>query len=368
MQLLEKSVNLLRPGCFPGITFPSWIQLLAKNRFRVTSDCFFRCAAITTVSVINSFVDAYERSWLRGKLETIKVAPPLFVIGHWRSGTTLLHSLLARDPRFAYPNVYQVGYPRGFLSTESRLITKALELVLPATRPSDNVRFGFHEPSEDEYALCSMTTLSPYTAFAFPQRREFYERYLTLQDVDERELQLWKDALVLFLKKLTWKYRRPLILKSPPHTARIKLLLGLFPEAKFVHIHRDPYRVFQSTRHWATLAFCRYRLQPVDEEDINDWIFERYRVLYETFLRQRDLIPPHNLCELSFEDLEHDLFGELERVYESLELPSFSGVAAQIREHCVALRQYPKRNFTALSPHLRDRISREWAHIFRRWG
>lgn len=368
MQVLEKSVDLLRPGCFPGITFPSWIQLLAKNRFRITSDCYLRCAAITAVSVINSFVGAYESSSFYRKLDSIVVAPPLFVIGHWRSGTTLLHSLFARDSRFAYPNIYQVGYPHGFLSTESPLITRILEFLSPATRPSDNVRFAFDEPSEDEYALCSMTGLSPYTAFAFPRRREFYERYLTLQDVDEREVQLWKDSLLLFLKKLTLKYQRPLILKSPAHTARIKLLLDLFPEAKFVHIHRDPYRVFQSMRHWVKIAFRRYRLQAVDDERIDDWIIERYRVLYEAFVRQQDLIPSRNLCELSFEELEHNMFGKLEQVYASLELPRFSGVAARVREHCLTLRQYPTRSFTALSPQLHDRVSREWAHIFRRWG
>ena len=88
-----------------------------------------------------------------------------------------------------------------------------------------------------------------------------YDRYLTFRGVPEREVDEWKQALVLFLKKLTWKYRKPLLLKSPPHTCRIKLLLGLFPEARFVHIHRDPFAVYQSMRHTLSRVLRITRLQ-----------------------------------------------------------------------------------------------------------
>src|SRR5687768_18104609 len=45
------------------------------------------------------------------------------------------------------------------------------------------------------------------------------------------------------------------ILKSPPHTCRVPTLLRLFPDARFVHIVRDPYAVYPSTLHlWRILA------------------------------------------------------------------------------------------------------------------
>lgn len=43
----------------------------------------------------------------------------------------------------------------------------------------------------------------------------------------------------------------PLLIKSPVHTARVRLVLGLFPRARFLYIHRDPYEVFQSAVHMA---------------------------------------------------------------------------------------------------------------------
>ncbi|MDQ3566024.1 MAG: sulfotransferase [Pseudomonadota bacterium] len=62
--------------------------------------------------------------------------PPLFILGHWRSGTTLLHNLLTRDTgQFAYANTYQAVNPRTFLSTEA-VNTKLFGFLVPKTQPS----------------------------------------------------------------------------------------------------------------------------------------------------------------------------------------------------------------------------------------
>src|SRR6185436_8984100 len=118
----------------------------------------------------------------------------------------------------------------------------------PPKRPMDNVEWTMKSPQEDEFALCILCGKSPCTAWIFPKQREHYDRYLTFRGVSDEEIKQWQDTLMWFLKKLTWKVQRPLILKSPPHTCRIKLLLQIFPDARFVHIHRDPYTVFSSSR------------------------------------------------------------------------------------------------------------------------
>jgi hypothetical protein len=114
----------------------------------------------------------------------------------------------------------------------------------------DNVKFGFAEPREDEFALCSITGRALPVAWAFPHRADHYGRYLTLRDASASEVAEWKSALLWLVRKLSFKYGRPLVLKSPGHTCRIRLLLELFPQARFVHIHRNPYDVFRSTQHW----------------------------------------------------------------------------------------------------------------------
>ena len=111
------------------------------------------------------------------------------------------------------------------------------------------------------------------------------------------------------MKKLTLRYGRPLVLKSPPHTARIRLLLGLFPDARFVHIHRDPYVVFRSTRHMIRVVQPVFRFQEGPLPDGDDRILGVYTEMYDAYFEQRGLIPEGRLCEVGFEDLERDPVG-----------------------------------------------------------
>src|SRR5262249_20681564 len=156
--------------------------------------------------------------------------------------------LLAQDNRFAYPTFYETLYPHTFLCTE-KTTAWLLDRIMPRTRPQDNVAMGVRVPQEDELALCSLMGCSLLLSLAWPRHASFYDRYLTLRELSEEELNQWKSALAWFVRKLAFHHGRPLVLKSPGHTCRIRLLLEMFPGAKFVHIHRHPYAVFQSARH-----------------------------------------------------------------------------------------------------------------------
>ena len=236
------------PGLFAGITAGDWFRLLRDNRFAIHPRYALRFLSITSASLANSVNSTFEE-WRYGRhfaQETIQ--PPLFVLGHWRSGTTYLHHLLSQDDRFAFPSLYQVCYPHTFLTTEA-LNTRLLSIFVPRTRFGlDNVEIDWNVPYEDEFAIATMSFLSSYMTLVLPGKQQYFDRFLTLDDASPDQVNCWKTALTTFLKKLTWKYHRPLILKSPGHTCRVKLLLELFPDAKFVHIRRNPFRVFQSTR------------------------------------------------------------------------------------------------------------------------
>ena len=208
----------------------------------------------------NSVGARIERGRFGRRIDATQVQPPLFILGHYRSGTTHLHNLLALDPQFAAPTFFQALNPHTFLTTERWAAPVADRLVV-RRRYQDEVALGAGVPTEDEIALGTMTGLSPYLGWYFPRGRADYDRYLTFRGVPDEEVARWGHALTTFLKKLTLRYGRPLVLKSPPHTARIRLLLGLFPDARFVHIHRDPYDVFRSTRHMIRAVQPVFRLQ-----------------------------------------------------------------------------------------------------------
>src|SRR5688572_28832631 len=94
----------LGPGLLSGITARNWARVLADNRFAVDPLRLGKALAITFQSLQNSPLGLYETWRFGAAVEDVAVPPPLFVLGHWRSGTTHLHNLLAADDRFAFPN------------------------------------------------------------------------------------------------------------------------------------------------------------------------------------------------------------------------------------------------------------------------
>lgn len=355
------------PGLLGGITFHQWIHLLRQERFAVDLARLPRALAITLQSLKNSAFHYYERHRYDSLVGGVRVEPPLFVLGHWRSGTTHLHHLLAQDRRFAFPNGYQTAFPHTFLTTEAR-DARLLSFFVPKRRPMDNMELSLALPQEDEFALCTSCLKSPCMAWIFPRRREHFGRYLSFRNASPDEIAEWRAAFHLFLKKLTWKYRRPLVLKSPPHTCRIRLLLEMFPGAKFVHIHRDPYVVFQSTRKTFLTMFDWQGLQKPDLGDLDDWILEQYREMYEVCFAERSLIPPGCYHEMAFEELEKDPMGEMRKVYGALDLPDFRAVEAEMRGHIARLRTYRKNEFSDPEPELKARISSMWGSTIDEWG
>ncbi len=78
-----------------------------------------RLALLPGMAVYNSTMAAIESLRYSRKLrETQITQPPVFVLGHWRSGSTLLHNLITMDPQFSFVNLYQTMFPWHFLTTE----------------------------------------------------------------------------------------------------------------------------------------------------------------------------------------------------------------------------------------------------------
>jgi len=348
-----------------GLTLGEYVRLLRKHRFAVAPPYWPRAAFMAGMGALNSIVGSYEHRVHGPEVARVQILPPLFILGHWRNGTTHLHNLLALDTQFAYPNIYQVLNPHTFLSTER--YTKAL-FVSPSTRMMDNVALDPTVPFEDEFATCG-TLRSPFLTWVFPRDRDEYRKYLTFRGVPQQEIAEWTAALTLFYRKLTWKYERPLVLKSPPHTGRIRLLLDLFPDARFLHIHRNPYAVFQSTQRQTRVSIATMALQPlVEERHITDMVLERFTLMYEAFFEERSLIPAGRFHELSFEDLEKDPVGELRRSYDALGLSGFDAVQPSLERYVDSQARYRKNTYPDLSPSLRQEVGRAWRRNFEEWG
>jgi hypothetical protein len=367
MSWQELFATKMGPGALCGVTFGDWLRLLAENRFAVDPPYFGRAAMITGASLQNSLFARYEHWRYDAAIRATRPQPPLFILGVWRSGTTHLHNLLARDKRFAYPDFFEVFYPHTFLSTGG-VNRWLLARFLPERRPQDNVRMAIGEPQEDEFALNCLTQMSWCLLWTLPRRAWAYERFLTLRNCSPDEIQRWKEALRWFVQKLTFRHQRPLVLKSPAHTGRVRLLLDIFPDARFVHIHRNPYDVFQSSLHSAIKAIPWWTLQRPDHTGLEERTLDQYAELYDAYFEDKQLIPPGKLHEVRYEELETDPLGELRQLYEALQLGDFSEAEPDLRAYIDSIADYQKNRFAALNPVWKEQVAHRWRRSFEAWG
>jgi len=164
--------------------------VLRENRFAIDVPYRRRATLITLNSLLNSAYRWREDRTYGAAVANAKIEPPLFILGHARSGTTHLYNLLAVDQQFAYPNNYQVLFPHTFLSTEATA-SRFIASWFPKRRGLDNIRLKLEDPQEDEFALCVATGCSPdIMGFVFPRRAQHYERYLTFRGVSQEEIAL----------------------------------------------------------------------------------------------------------------------------------------------------------------------------------
>ncbi|MCP4177095.1 MAG: sulfotransferase, partial [bacterium] len=241
--------RVFAPSVIAGIKFNQWINTLKENKFSIDLPYIPRAIATTNYSIYNSLCSFIEQVKFGKQIDAVKHQPPIFILGHWRSGTTLLQNMLSIDKQLVTPTAVQVFQPNSFLLNKNLTIKLFGKFLSKTTRPMDNLAAKFTDPLEDEFALCSMTGMSVYMGWAFGKNKKEFEKYLTFNDIDIKQVNVWINALQTFVKKITFtdSTRTPL-LKSPPHTSRIKYLLKAFPDAKFINIHRHPLDVFNSTK------------------------------------------------------------------------------------------------------------------------
>jgi hypothetical protein len=156
-------------------------------------------------------------------------------------------------------------------------------------------------------------------------------------------------------------------LKSPPHSLRIPLLLELFPDARFVHVVRDPYETFPSTLKMNKSLLRLWAVQEVTEARLEQQIFERGTLLYERLEKGTKLISPNRFHELRYEDLVRDPMGQLQQLYAGLELEGFEEVRPALEQHLARIAEYAPTQHK-LDSRLRGEITRHWGAIIERYG
>ncbi len=356
------------PHVWEGCDFFAWLRLLCRNRLAVTPSKWYVAFIVTFVSLGHTLLRWVQEAWYGSQLDHVPIVhAPLFIIGHWRTGTTLLHEMLILDPRHTFPNTYQCLEPNHFLLTET-LFKRWFRFLMPSRRPMDNMPAGWERPQEDEFALCMMGQPSPYLTIAFPNRPPQDLEAFDLDDLPPRKRQAWKQAFLRFLKQLTFKDPRRLVLKSPTHTCRIPALLELFPDARFVHIVRDPRAVFPSTVNMWKAMYLWHALQQPTFAGLEEHVFDTFTHLYARLEQSKPLLGVHQFHELRYEDLIADPVGQMRLLYERLQLGGFDEFLPRLKTYLDANAGYKPNRYPDLAPELRAEIERRWGHVIRQYG
>jgi hypothetical protein len=226
---------------------------------------------------------------------------------------------------------------------------------------------GWDRPQEDELALCLLGQPSPYRQIAFPNQPA-EEAALDLQGLPRPIRDGWKAAFLRFIREVTLVNRgRRLILKSPPHTCRIPTLLELFPDARFVHIVRDPYVVFASTVNLWKSLYRKHGLQRPTFAGLSEMVLDRFVAMHERLDESKRLIPPGRFCDLRYEDLVRQPIPELQTIYRELDLGDFEPARKPVEDYLDVTSNYEKNRYDiAAGDH--EAIKRRWGHIIRRYA
>lgn len=351
-----------------GASLPTLLSGLQRNggvHWRaLPQTCAFTAAALGRLpfTLLERYV-IHPQSKVDAYLET-----PVFIIGHWRSGTTHLHNLMGASGQYGIITPLASGLPNELL-TLATWLRPFLEKSLPQDRGVDKVAVTPSSPQEDEIPLANMQPLSIYHATYFARH---FDRLLSqgvfFEGVTGADIERWKQATRYFLSKVARQQKNPrLLIKNPVYTARIGELRTIWPDAKFIHIYRNPYTVFDSTVHYFRKMLDMLALQDATQLDIEAMALALYPRLLQRLDSARADLPTGDFAEMRFEDLESNPLKELARIHRELSLPGWETARPAIERYLSALQNYTKNTF-APDPATTEKVQSHWGEYIERWG
>lgn len=357
------------PRFWHGMRPAAWWRLLRSGDFQITWTRVAMVVGITLATPVNTILAGIQEVVFARRIRRAELqGPPVFIIGHWRSGTTLLHELMVRDERLSSPSTFQCFAPSHFLLTQW-FFRKFASWLLPGKRPMDNMDAGWDRPQEDEFALVNLGLPSPYRRIAFPRRGPVDMNYLDFDGVSAADRQAWIATLKSFLRRVSASTMRPLVIKSPTHTGRVSELARAFPQAKFIHLTRDPRALFPSTcRLWKSLDEVQGLQTGHDEAAMRDYVLECLRRMYASFHADRDEIAPNHLIDVRYEDLIADPVATLESIYSGLKLSDFETVRESLETWATTEHQNYQTNTHRLDADQETLLLEHWRDYFDRYG
>jgi hypothetical protein len=344
-----------------GATLPALAGVVRRAE-RVPAEAWPWLGYYALLAVLRAPVTAAERALLA--VRRPELPTPLFILGHWRSGTTHLVNLLAATGRFAVPTPVDVGLP-----AERLLLGRPLEPLLarlvPEGRWIDAVGVDRTAPQEDEVALANLGAPSFFEPYYLPHG--FRRRWHRVVFLDEASSRRWLERAARYYARLALEHpEKPLLIKNPVYTARLAALAARFPAARFVHCARDPFEVYGSTLRFHQKLGDALGLARARPDELEATVLETYARMMERFEHDRAALAPERVVDVRYEALRDDPLATLEGLYDGLGLDGFDADVPALRAHLDRVGDYRAGRYE-LAPATRARIEHAWGPWLDRW-
>ncbi len=311
------------------------------------------------------------------------VEKPLFILGNFRSGSTFLHRLLARDsttftclrtwdifmmPSISQRRIYQaLGRLDAWLGGPAMKFLKRFD-----ARFLGHVRIhkiGLFEPEEDEMLLMYAWS-SFFVGILFPFLDELppYQFFDTAIPVAERRriMGFYRACVQRHLYATGGRY---FLAKNPAFSPKIQTLLEIFPDARIVYLVRNPLNMLPSTLSWLDYAW-HVSSDARERYPYRDEVLALTQYWYDHPLQVLDENPSPRHMILKFEDLIDSPDAIIRDVYSQFDYPRSpdlekilqDAVAETLIHRSDHMYNYEEMGYT------REQIVQEFAHIFDRFG
>jgi hypothetical protein len=306
------------------------------------------------------------------ELVGVDVVPPIVIVGQGRTGTTILHELLAQDPATRVAMTWEIDRPMpppetATYDTDPRIAEvdetlAGVDLVLPGFK-------SMHPMSAQLPQECVRITASDFRSMIFPTqyRVPSYSRWL-LHEADMAPAYRWHR---MFLEHLQSRCpARRWVLKSPGHLWALDALLGEYPNALLVQTHRDPLRIIASL----SSLVARLRSLASDDTSIPDAAADFADNILDGLdrsvnARENGTVNADRVVDVQFRNFMADPFTTIRTIYERLGLELESAAEQRMRAFLAANPQdkHGKHTYTFRETGLDESALRERARRYQEY-
>lgn len=304
---------------------------------------------------------------------------PVFIVGNFRSGTTLLHRLLAKDARFTGMKTWEIFVAPSIIQRNlihwvmkiNRMIGNPIQLIINLFEKalkeySYMHKAGLNEIEEDGHIF--LHTWSTYNLFAFFPFPDLVRKYIYYdEDVPEEEKEQDMSYYQEVLKRHIYANDgKRYISKSPTYSPKVRTLHKKFPDAKFINLVRSPLRVIPSSvsmfsNHWKTYGEPDGEYpQPgpdVMQEQAKHWYIYPHQYL--------KTLPTNQYVMVRYQDLVADPKIAIENIYKRFGIemtPEYQEIL--IRESEKAKKYKSKHKYSLIKMGLnRQQIQKEFSNV-----